>query len=243
VRPARPARCAALAFEMGRTSSVGTPRDDSLATRASPASTTARTPSMVSEVSATLVDTITLRASLGASARSCSPRESEPCRGSTVRPSRAATGASAAVARRISAAPGKNTSTCPSGVSRTARATPWATRRSCGSSELRCKCSISIGNVRPSARTTVAPTKAATGPGSMVADITTRARSGRVVSRSRTSMPRHTSVSTCRSWNSSSTTADTPSSRGSLASLRTSTPSVRNQSRVEGPPARSKRMA
>ena len=59
VRPARPARCSAEAREILRISRVSMPRRGSkLASRARPASITVRTPSMVSEVSATLVETM-----------------------------------------------------------------------------------------------------------------------------------------------------------------------------------------
>ena len=63
VRPARPARWSALAAEIRSTSSVLMPRCGSKrAMRARPESTTAVTPSMVSEVSATLVATMIFRA-------------------------------------------------------------------------------------------------------------------------------------------------------------------------------------
>ena len=79
VRPARPARCSADACETGSTSKVSMPRCGSKrAIRARPASTTARTPGIVSDVSATLVATMTLRPGLGLTARSCSSGGSSP---------------------------------------------------------------------------------------------------------------------------------------------------------------------
>ena len=73
VRPARPARCVAEAREIRCTFSVGSPdHGECDATRASPLSITATTPSMVTEVSATLVDRITLRRGPARTARSCS---------------------------------------------------------------------------------------------------------------------------------------------------------------------------
>ena len=82
VRPARPARWdadAALIFSMRR---VLIPRFGSYrATRARPESITNVTPSIVSEVSATLVETIIFRPCEGFTARSCSATGSSPCRG------------------------------------------------------------------------------------------------------------------------------------------------------------------
>ncbi len=79
VRPARPARWSALAAEIFSTSSVLIPRTGSKrATRASPLSITAVTPSIVSEVSATLVETMILRPSQGATARSWAAAGSSP---------------------------------------------------------------------------------------------------------------------------------------------------------------------
>ena len=66
------------------TCSEGIPvQGESTATRARPLSITAVTPSMVTELSATLVERITLRWSAGATARSCSAGERSPCSGRT----------------------------------------------------------------------------------------------------------------------------------------------------------------
>ncbi len=51
------------------------------ATRARPESTTSVTPSIVSEVSATFVETMILRCEAWATALSCSDAGSSPCRG------------------------------------------------------------------------------------------------------------------------------------------------------------------
>ena len=62
VRPARPARCRAEAWLMRFTSSDGSPvHGESLAIRASPESITARTPSIVIELSAMFVERISFR--------------------------------------------------------------------------------------------------------------------------------------------------------------------------------------
>ena len=72
VLPARPARCVALARLMRSHSRVLTPLFGSKrATRASPESMTKRTPSIVSDVSATFVATITLRLPVSARILSC----------------------------------------------------------------------------------------------------------------------------------------------------------------------------
>ena len=58
---------------------VGRPvQGESVAMRASPLSMTAVTPSMVTELSATLVERITLRRGAGETARSCSSGERSP---------------------------------------------------------------------------------------------------------------------------------------------------------------------
>ena len=82
VRPARPARCSAEACEIGSTKSVSIPRNGSKrAIRAKPESMTARIPGIVTEVSATLVETIIFRFAPGRTARSCSSGGNSPCKG------------------------------------------------------------------------------------------------------------------------------------------------------------------
>jgi hypothetical protein len=103
VRPARPARWSALAREIFSTSRVLMPRFGSnFACRANPASTTIVTPSMVSEVSATLVETMILRACVRATARSCASGGSSPCSGSTTQPFNTRCPPSACTVRPIS---------------------------------------------------------------------------------------------------------------------------------------------
>ena len=72
------------------------------ATRASPESITARTPSIVMEVSATLVATTTLRSEVGRTARSCSAGDSSPYSGSSVQPRAAVRLPMASMVRMIS---------------------------------------------------------------------------------------------------------------------------------------------
>ena len=86
VRPARPARCSAEAFEIGDSSSRSSPvRSSNRSTRARPLSTTLVTPSIVSDVSATFVARITLRRSAGCSTASCCSAGRSPYKGSTAR--------------------------------------------------------------------------------------------------------------------------------------------------------------
>ncbi len=209
--------------------------------RASPLSTTAVTPGTVTLVSATLVERMILRCEAGASARSCSSAGRSPCRGSTSRRRCAASSATASPAWRISAAPGRNTRTSPlvsATVSlRTAAAT--CSERRCGSG--RSACSTATSKRRPSLRTMAHPRCAATGPASSVADMTSTLRSGRGPRKSCSKSASATSPCRCRSWNSSSTTAETPRRSGSASSRRVSTPSVTYRSRVRGPVASSNR--
>ena len=73
------------------TFSTGSPdHGEKPATRARPLSITAVTPSMVTELSATLVERITLRRSAGATARSCSSGVRSPCSGRSSRSALAA---------------------------------------------------------------------------------------------------------------------------------------------------------
>ena len=90
VRPARPARWSAEARLIFSTSKVLIPRRASWhAMRARPLSTTRVTPSMVSDVSATLVETMILRPPLGETASSCSRGGISPCRAKTAKSRRA----------------------------------------------------------------------------------------------------------------------------------------------------------
>ncbi len=101
-------------------------------TRASPASITTRTPSMVRLVSAMLVASTTLRipAGAGSMAARWSARSNSPCSGQSrmsLRPS--SDSASASLTLRISAWPGRNTSRLP-GSSSSACNTACSTRGS-----------------------------------------------------------------------------------------------------------------
>ncbi len=242
VRPARPARWLADALLTREMARRGSPdHGDWLATRARPLSITAVTPSMVTELSATLVDRITLRRSAGCTARSCSAAGRSPCSGRTSRPAPSAIRSIARLARRISAAPGRNTSTSPSSPSPTSFSSAEATCRSSGSADAGVY-AIEVSNRRPSDRSTAQPPRyAATGVDSMVADITIRRSSGRAVLCNRRRSASARSPSRWRSWNSSSTTTSTPPRERSERSLRVSTPSVMNVIRVPGPVASSKR--
>ena len=103
VRPARPARWLADAWLTRATRSVGRPLHAECAlTRARPLSTTVTTPSMVMELSATLVDKMTFVRWEGPTARSCSSGGWSPCSGSRAHPRRRASGEQAVAARRIS---------------------------------------------------------------------------------------------------------------------------------------------
>ncbi len=159
---------------MGRVSRVGSPvQGEWRATRARPESITATTPSMVTEVSATLVERITLGRSPRRMARSCSRGGRSPWSVTSARPARSATGAHASRARRISPAPGRKTSTSPSSPPLTRRfsadATCCSRRRSSGAS----RCVISTGWARPSTSMAGASRNARTFCTSRVALITT----------------------------------------------------------------------
>ena len=75
----------------------------------------------------------------------------------------------------------------------------------------------------------------------MVADITTMRRSGRTTSCASRVSASATSEAMLRSWNSSKTTAATPSSVGSSTSMRSSMPSVITSMRVASDTRLSKR--
>ncbi len=182
-RPARPQRWAASALETRSVTSRAMPLPGSnRARRASPASTTTRTPGMVSEVSAIEVASTTRRrpAGAGLSAARWALKSSAPYSGSASA-SAGRTGARAASARRISPSPGRNTSTSPSVpviASITCSATWCSSRARLSSGRLRQR--VSTGKARPSARITGASSsRAATGAASSVADITTSSRSSR----------------------------------------------------------------
>ena len=87
--------------------------------------------------------------------------------------------------------------------------------------------------MRPAAVTTGAsPNNFATAAPSSVADITSRRSSGERFSCESSANARPVSACRLRSWNSSNSTAATPSSAGSLCSMRVNTPSVTTSMRV-----------
>ena len=166
----------------------------------------------------------------GATAARCSGKGSEPCSGLTTtpggrRPPRAR------AASRISRSPGRKASALPGScaiASAAASATPRA-RSGGGASAQR----VSTGWARPWEVTTGASSiSAATGPASSVADITSTRRSGRSAPRASQASASARSASSERSWNSSSTRCETPSSEGSAWMRRVSTPSVTTSIRV-----------
>ena len=165
-------------------------------------------------------------------ARSCSAADKSPCRLTISRPRPSAMPLHDLALSRISRAPGKNTSTLPSSPVCPRCRRPSPTRAPSSRSPRIVRYSISTGWLRPGERSDGASRNADTGPGSSVADMTTIRRSGRDVVWSRRSSVSARSVSTCRSWNSSSTTADTPRSLGSSRRRRTNKPSVTKRIRV-----------
>ena len=127
VRPARPARWSADALEIGtsRSRSSPTPGSNSIC-RAVPVSTTAVTPSTVTDVSATFVASTTFRRASFCKARSCTSGGRSPCSGSTSKPRASASAFRQPAVSRISRRPGRNTSTSPGVASRTRSTTSAA---------------------------------------------------------------------------------------------------------------------
>jgi hypothetical protein len=110
-RPARPARCSALARLIFSVSSVFTPRRASKSgIRARPLSITVRIPGRVSEVSAMFVETITRGRSPLPIARSCAAASRSPCNGNISQPRASRRFSSASTVRMISYFPGMKTS-------------------------------------------------------------------------------------------------------------------------------------
>ena len=139
VRPARPRRWSTAAREARTVSNRVSPMSGSYrGTRAMPESTTMRTPSMVSEVSAIEVASTTLRHPLGAGAiaLSCTLASSAPNSGTTSTLASCTRSPSKFWVRRISAAPGRNASTEPASA-RNADTIASAICRSSGASGLR----------------------------------------------------------------------------------------------------------
>ena len=200
-------------------------------TRARPESTTAVTPSTVSEVSARSVDSTTLRrpAGAGATAESWASAGSEPWSrwtSTAARPS-APLRSSAWAVRLISPIPGRNTRTSPDDSDNAVSIAEvvTASRRS-----RRClgRQRTATGWVRPGAEITgagtgepaaaagpLAPRRLATSPTLRVADITITRRSGRNKARASRVSARPRSAASDRSWNSSKITSEVPSRPGS----------------------------
>ncbi|QJW93467.1 hypothetical protein FTUN_0973 [Frigoriglobus tundricola] len=242
VRPARPARWSAEAREIGTSRKRSMPTDGSNSIcRARPQSTTAVTPSTVTDVSATFVARTTFRRSVRWSARSCCSGGRSPCSGSTVIPCSRAKASSSSAVWRISRRPGRNASTSPARSLSTSR-TASATARDTGVSLRRGRYTTSTGKVRPALSTTGHPPKYAdTAAGSTVADMTTACNSGRTFSRISRTIPSARSASRPRSWNSSKTTHATPSRYGSSCNRRSRTPGVITRTRVRALALRSNR--
>ena len=245
VRPARPARWSAEARETRTVSSRVSPVAGSyFGSRDRPLSTTTRTPSMVSEVSAMDVASTILRRPAGAGliAASCVRASRLPNSGTmsalagTRPPSRSAV-------RSISRWPGRKARIDPSSFDRAPRIAR-ATASSTGSSGPRSSWRMSTGKLRPSLSITAAsPSSRATRAPSMVADMTSSRRSGRSAPCTSIASARPKSPSSERSWNSSNRIAAMPVSSGSSRIIRASTPSVTTRMRVLGPTLLSMRIA
>ena len=220
--------------------------------RASPPSTTIRTPSTVSDVSAMSVASTTRRrpGGAGARARSCSAAESDPWRARTSTP-RPARSARAAAARSISPAPGRKARTSPSSASR-ARRTPPPPRSTTSGRHVRPRRDERDARRPPHVDREgpalglhdrrVARGGSATLATSRVADMARIRRSGRSDARASMARARPRSVTRWRSCTSSNTTSAVPGSVGSDCSRRVRIPSVTTSSRVDGPTRRSSRV-
>ncbi len=248
-RPARPARCRPAAREDRTVVRPLSPRAWSTrGSRASPASTTTRTPGTVSDDSATEVASTTRRRSAGDSTASCTAAGARPCTWST---STAPRSPSSPATRAISPTPGRKQSTSP-GRSASARRTTdavWAS--SAGSTRIPCggrtgraggAHTTSTGWETPAASTTGAPPSSRAHPcASVVAEAATSRSSGRSVPRTSSRKAAAVSASRCRSWHSSSTTASIPGSSWSRWSRCNSTPVVTTSTRAWRPTTRSPR--
>ncbi len=179
VLPARPARWIAEARLTFSTRRRGRPDHGACdATRARPESTTATTPSMVTDDSATLVERITFRRDARRTAVSCSSGERSPCSGTSSRSASVAIFSHVSRAFRISPAPGRKTSTSPSRPSPTSDRTADATCEASGRSSGPGACSIATSYRLPSLRSTCAPRCSASGAVASVALMATTRRSG-----------------------------------------------------------------
>ena len=214
--------------------------------RARPESTTTRTPSTVSDVSAMSVDSTTRRrpAGDGASARSWSPSERAPASGYTSTSARRPGRAQPSV-RLISPMPGQE----HEHVAGLFVAVPRSTAAAVAASMPVCVClawqpaASRPGYIRPSLSITGASSSTATSPAvSGVADIAMIRRSGRIVPATSVSKRQPRSVGRLRSWTSSKITRPTPGNSGSFCSRRVRMPSVTTSIRVSRPMWRSSRV-
>ncbi len=135
-RPARPARCRPAACDARTVVSALRPRAWSTrGSRASPESTTTRTPGTVNDDSATDVASTTRRRSPGASTASCTAAGARPCTWSTSTPS---SPPSCPATRAISPTPGRKHSTSPSRSASARRTTDATCASSAGSTRIPC---------------------------------------------------------------------------------------------------------
>ncbi|MCW0463656.1 hypothetical protein NB705_000729 [Xanthomonas sacchari] len=148
---------------------------------------------------------------------------------------------SAACTRPISRCPGRNTSTSP-GCCCSACSTARRVCASSDSSRRAGKCAISTGKLRPALDSRGASRNCARRSPSSVADITTMRRSSRTCACTSRASARPKSAARWRSWNSSNSSAPTPSSIGSSCSMRVRMPSVTTSMRVRADTLFSKRM-
>ena len=236
--------------------------------RARPASTTTRTPSTVSEVSAMSVESTTRRrpGGDGASARSCSAKDNAPASGWTstsaldpvdeqcLGPADLADARQEHqdVARLFAQRPDNGRSHVGSIRSRPATATrsplvarlvgDHRDRPSAGPDGLLGNQCTSTSNMRPSLTMTGASSRRVSPSTSGVADIAISRRSGRIVDATSSASARPRSVVRLRSWTSSKITSPTPGSSGSFWRRRVRTPSVTTSMRVLAPMCRSSRV-
>ena len=204
-----------------------------------PESMTILTFSMVRDVSAIGVARTTLRFSPGAMARRCASGGSIPYRGCiSVSPNELP---SSSAQRRMSASPGRNARMSPS-CSLCARRMTCATASVAFSGVASTAAStISTGYILPSPATRGASSSRQMASVSMVADIITILRSGRMMFLVWRTSASARSQLRLRSWNSSKMTVDTPSSVGSSTSILVRMPSVRTSTLVASDTRDSKR--
>jgi hypothetical protein len=244
-RPARPARWTVLALAARTVARDARPRAWSVrGTRASPESTTTRTPGTVRLLSATAEASTTRRCGRCRSAASWSNAVSRPCRTSIGRPARRR------CTEAISPAPGRNTNRSPSFSRHALRTTAATWSRNAGSTFSPCGGLTgrsgghqnTVTSCRaPCAVTIPASSNSPNRSASAVAEVARSRRSGRSVCLLSTRNASARSVSRCRSWHSSIMTVPTPASSGSARSRCTRSPVVTTSIRVPGPTLRSPR--